>query len=388
MRLYLRRREEEKIRNINSWTLVYGRRKTGKTTLIKNNLKMDFYALIADTNNAIDLNDNIMKIDDVIKEVKSTLSKGGTAVIDEFQRLPEVYWSIISNWKREGILVLVASSYGIVNKVFDRNSPLLELFLPMEIGIISYEDVLSQLRDPLLSVLYRDPWIIPFVDSYNDFVRKIKELSLVSKGLIGEVFKEEERQLSEIYYKTLLLLGEGIWKTSEIAGIIKPKGGEGTISSMVNKLVKMGLVQKIPTLSKENYYKVYSPPLSLALYAEAKYAVSELDVEVNELPIGREVQFSVGELLAKYFGGVLYYSPKEDIDVVTVKKKKPIWAFEVKMGEITKGEAKEAIKRMSKIAEKVGLVSLKEKPEEIADLSIGPKELLEIAEEVRKRSAD
>ncbi|BAB67110.1 AAA family ATPase [Sulfurisphaera tokodaii] len=388
MRLYLRRREEEKIRNINSWTLVYGRRKTGKTTLIKNNLKMDFYALIADSNNAIDLNDNTMKIDDVIKEVKSTLSKGGTAVIDEFQRLPEVYWSIISNWKREGILVLVASSYGIVNKVFDRNSPLLGLFLPMEIGIISYEDVLSQLRDPLLSVLYRDPWIIPFVDSYNDFVRKIKELSLVSKGLIGEVFKEEERQLSEIYYKTLLLLGEGIWKTSEIAGIIQPKGGEGTISSMVNKLVKMGLVQKIPTLSKENYYKVYSPPLSLALYAEAKYAVSELDVEVNELPIGREVQFSVGELLAKYFGGVLYYSPKEDIDVVIVKKKKPIWAFEVKMSEITKGEAKEAIKRMSKIAEKVGLVSLKEKPEEIADLSIGPKELLEIAEEVRKRSAD
>ncbi|WP_236752257.1 hypothetical protein [Acidianus sp. HS-5] len=150
----------------------------------------------------------------------------------------------------------------------------------------------------------------------------------------------------------------------------------------------MGLVQKIPTLSKENYYKVYSPQLSLALYAEAKYRVSELDVKVNELPIGREVQFSVGELLAKYFGGVLYYSPKEDIDVVIVKKKKPIWAFEVKMGEITRGEAKEAIKRMSKVAEKVGLVSLKEKPEEISDLSIGPKELLEIAEEVRKRSAD
>ncbi|BCU68742.1 AAA family ATPase [Stygiolobus caldivivus] len=132
MRLYFRRREEEKIRGINSWTLIYGRRKTGKTTLIKNNLKMDFYALIADSNNAIDLNDNIMKIDDVIKEVKSTLSKGGTAVIDEFQRLPEVFWSMISNWKREGVLVLVASSYGIVNKVFDRNSPLLGLFLPMD----------------------------------------------------------------------------------------------------------------------------------------------------------------------------------------------------------------------------------------------------------------
>ncbi|MEM0373111.1 MAG: hypothetical protein QXV69_07180 [Sulfolobaceae archaeon] len=106
---------------------------------------------------------------------------------------------------------------------------------------------------------------------------------------------------------------------------------------------------------------------------------------MTELPIGREVQFSVGELLAKYFNGILYYSPREDVDVVIVKGKKPIWAFEVKIGEITREEVKEAIKRMSKIAEKVGLVNLKEKPEDYGDLSIGPKELLEIAEEVAKK---
>lgn len=323
MRLYIRRREEQKIKGINSWTLIYGRRKTGKTTLVKNNLKIDFYALIADSNNAIGMDDRIMKIDDAMKEVKSTLSRGGVAVIDEFQRLPEIYWSVISNWKREGILVLVASSYGIVNTVFDRNSPLLGLFLPVEVGIMSYEDVLIQVKDPVLSVLYRDPWIIPFIANYEDFVGKIRELSLASKGLVGEIFKEEERQMTDIYYKTLLLLGEGIWKTSEIAGIVQPKGGEGTISSMVNKLVKMGLVQKIPTLSKENFYKIHSPPLSLTMYAEAKYAISETDVQFRELPVGREVQFSIGELLSKYFGGTLHYSPREDIDVVIVKKKKP-----------------------------------------------------------------
>ncbi|MEM0373110.1 MAG: hypothetical protein QXV69_07185 [Sulfolobaceae archaeon] len=189
--------------------------------------------------------------------MKSTLSKGGTVVIDKFQMLSEIYWSLISTWPREGILVLVASSYGIVNKVFDRNSLLLGLFLPLNIGIISYEDVLTQLKDPILSTLFKDPWIITFIDSYQEFVSRIKEFSLISKGLIGEVFKEEERQLTDIYYRTLLLLlGEGI---SEIAGIIQPKGGESTISSMVNKLAKMGLVQKISTLSRENYYKVYSP---------------------------------------------------------------------------------------------------------------------------------
>ena len=155
---------------------------------------------------------------------------------------------------------------------------------------------------------------------------------------------------------------------------------------MVNKLSKMGLVQKIPTLSRENYYKIRSPPLSLSLYAESKYAISERDIGVRDLPIGREVQFSIGEILSKYFGGVQYYSPKEDIDVVIVKKKKPIWAFEVKIGEISSSEAKEAVKRMSKVAEKVGLVSLRERPPEYGDLSIGPKELLEIASQLAKLS--
>ncbi len=54
-------------------------------------------------------------------------------------------------------MVAVGSSYGIVDRVFDRNSSLLGLFMPMEVGIISYEDVLSQVGDPLLSALLGDP---------------------------------------------------------------------------------------------------------------------------------------------------------------------------------------------------------------------------------------
>lgn len=43
---------------------------------------------------------------------------------------------------------------------------------------------------------------------------------------------------------------------------------------------------------------------------------------------------------------------------------------------------------MSRVAEKVGLVSLKERPEDYGDLSIGPKELIEIADEVFRRGSD
>jgi len=39
MRLYIRRKEEDAVRAIGNWTLIYGRRKTGKTTLVKENLR-------------------------------------------------------------------------------------------------------------------------------------------------------------------------------------------------------------------------------------------------------------------------------------------------------------------------------------------------------------
>jgi hypothetical protein len=58
---------------------------------------MDYYVLIADSNNAITLDDTVVKIDEAMKEVKGILRRGGVAVIDEFQRLPEIYWAMISN---------------------------------------------------------------------------------------------------------------------------------------------------------------------------------------------------------------------------------------------------------------------------------------------------
>jgi hypothetical protein len=80
-------------------------------------------------------------------------------------------------------LAAVGSSCGIVDRVFDRNSPL-GLFTPREVGIISYEDALSQVGDPLLSALLRDLWVIPFIDSYEDFARRVRVLADI-KGVGG-----------------------------------------------------------------------------------------------------------------------------------------------------------------------------------------------------------
>jgi len=38
------------------------------------------------------LDDRVVKVDEAMREVGDILRRGGLAVVDEFQRLPEVYW--------------------------------------------------------------------------------------------------------------------------------------------------------------------------------------------------------------------------------------------------------------------------------------------------------
>ncbi|GGU04779.1 hypothetical protein GCM10007116_21770 [Sulfodiicoccus acidiphilus] len=47
----------------------------------------------------------------------------------------------------------------------------------------------ESVEGPLLLAIFRDPWVIPFVDSYWEIVDRVKEFVLIAKGLIGEVFK-------------------------------------------------------------------------------------------------------------------------------------------------------------------------------------------------------
>jgi len=79
---------------------------------------------VGDIQNAVTHDGRILRLEDALRDVRDVLSRGGTAVIDEFQRLPEIYWSLISTWAPPAGIHVVASSYGIVNKFYERNSPL------------------------------------------------------------------------------------------------------------------------------------------------------------------------------------------------------------------------------------------------------------------------
>jgi len=41
------------------------------------------------------LDDRLVKVDEAMREVGDILRRGGLAVVDEFRRLPEVYWRLL-----------------------------------------------------------------------------------------------------------------------------------------------------------------------------------------------------------------------------------------------------------------------------------------------------
>ena len=66
----------------------------------------------------------------------------------------------------DGALVLVASSLGVINRVFSTRSPLLGLVAPIRVGLISLGDAVASLTPrlgPLDSILWgvllREPWL-------------------------------------------------------------------------------------------------------------------------------------------------------------------------------------------------------------------------------------
>jgi DNA-binding MarR family transcriptional regulator len=388
------RREYKDLKNVEGWMLIYGRRKVGKSFLIRKYVNHDLYYVITRDLQAYFPSDgSFRKLDEAFVQSIKALREGKTVVIDEFQRLPEKYWDGLSAEHPNGKLILVGSSFRVMKKLVDKRSPLLGLVLPYKLDIIHYADVLSQVKDPLLSLIYRDPWSINFVKGLKDLEEKAYQLYMVAKALIGEIFEEEERQLTMLYEAVLLSLAEGEWNTPIISGALNSKGFNvtpSTVSGILDTLVNMGLVEKIKIYGDRRrarwYYRISSPIISLMFYAEAKYNVSFTET-LGELPIGREVQFSIGEMMAEYKNLTFAYSPYEDIDVVLLNNDKPVIGYEVKLGGFSKSEGEKSVERIRRAGiPKAGLISLTEKPNfSLADEVLGPEDLVKIAEYVFKK---
>ncbi|MEM3712309.1 MAG: AAA family ATPase [Thermoproteota archaeon] len=413
--LVVKRKEEEMLKNLKGWVLVYGRRKTGKTFMLRKVFPHSNYFVVTRSGDIATLDGDSFSytsIPEAIKRIGRLLKEKRIVILDEFQRLPDRYWDLIAANHPNGKLIASGSSLGILKKVFDKNSPLLGLFSPFKVDLISYSDaivslskVCSSLKDVLLwGLIVRDPWIIPMISLDRSVVSEIRNkiyyFLASASGLVGEVFEDEERTLTKVYDIVIRLIGGSTWVPAEISGILTTNGlisgGLPTVTGLLERLSKMGILEKIrlwKTKGSRSYFKHRSPLLSVIYYLDQKLNISESPrVKIDENTIlsvlGREFQFSLGEMLAQYIGGVRSYvilsNGKGDIDIVMLdsKGKTPIIGYEVKIGEINENEAKKAVDLIhSHGIPRAGLISASEKPPKVpgSHEELGPEELVSIA---------
>ena len=414
--MIIKRREEKILSEERGWILVYGRRKVGKTFTIRRAIPWDLYCTITRSGNVIleeGSNRKITSQENAIKKVTELLRENKTVVIDEFQRINPEYMEIIALEHPNGRLIASGSSFKIFQEIFSKRSPLLGLFSAIRFEIIRAADVIASISELLKDkldvkgtliwgVLLRDPWVIPMFNVENNPIeeisRKIWQIVMTSQSLIGEVFTEEERRLTRTYEAIMRLIAEGTWDLSELASILSSRGlisgGRESITGVLDVLSKIGIITKIPLWKsrKRFYYKISSPIVSIALYADQKLGISEGigqlgDKGILYYPLGMEFQFSIGELLAEYYNATMSYSilPEGDIDVVLLKRNRPIIAFEISLRSVEDEE----IKRLRDMAEKlgirkIGVVSIGEKYEgkEAVNVAMSGDDIIKIARNI------
>jgi hypothetical protein len=215
---------------------------------------------------------------------------------------------------------------------------------------------------------------------------------------VGEIFREEERALTQLYDAVLRLLALGYWSSAALAQklhearlLARPEASH--VTGLLAQLAAMGLVERVRlwrTRGARVYYRHRSSLLSLLT------ALEERGVEAGLKPpreavgslLGVEAQFFVGELLAEATGLERAYavSGSWEVDVVLVKGGRAVAGYEVKLGPFSSSEASRAVERIRSLGiPRAGLVSLTEEPPPAADELYGPRDLVRLAREVSER---
>jgi hypothetical protein len=390
------RREFLWLRGRVGWLLVYGRRKTGKSFMVRLLAPWDVYITVSrDLAAVVEERGGGLRVvepGDAVALAARRLEGGATVVVDEFHRLPPRYWQVLASRHPHGRLILVASSLGVLRRVFSESSPLLGLVEPLRVDPLAYADTVASLAPRLgargavlWGVLLREPWLTGLVGDYavepwRFIASSIQPLITIARSLIGEVFEEEERQLTRLYEAVLRLLGAGVWNTAKLAALLYQRGllssySPGAVAGILDRMASMGLVAKTRlwrTRGAKVYYRHASPLLAIVYGVAERYAVDEVQPAPREAVeqlarslYARELQFTLGELLAEYHGGLHAYTilPKGqgDVDIVILdsRGRRPLAAYEVKMGSCTTHDLKTLLGRAELVgAPRAGAVCL------------------------------
>lgn len=370
-----RKIEDRKIDNAGNWIFIYGRRKTGKTFYVKNFIKWDEYFFVAKDGSIIYKNENI-PFSEFFRLFKSLLGER-KIVVDEFHRLPPIFLDYLHSTGTKGSLILISSTLWLSKKLMETKLPILGLFYDIPFSIIDERDILTNLeikdKNELIEagVYLREPILI---SHYKSPVRKFLSKYLIDnkmsiQGLIGEIFREEEKHLSKVYDGIMRAVASGKCISSEISsylfsrGLIK-KDNPGLIQGYLNNLVSMGFFNKEKVLNRKKFmYSHTSPFLDLFFYADEKYGLLETQVPdkfirgVVDKKLPFHVEYFVKSLTSKIYGMAPIKIEDPEIDIALVSFKKIKVVGEVKWEKVTMGDVKKIEEKLGKFdAEKLLIV--------------------------------
>ena len=370
-----RPKEVEKIKQINKWIFIFGRRKTGKTFLIQNFIKYDEYFFVKSNKSILTKNNESISYETFIEVLKRALEQNKTVVVDEFHRLETDFFDFLHFTKKQGKLIIISSTLFLSKKLVSSKSALLGLFAEIPLGLISLQDTLNALgrfdlskKEKMeIAVLLREPISIDYFDEKKKARNTIANIVLSSlktiPALIGEIFVEEEREISSVYEGILRAIAVGNINSGKISSylfskkLIK-KDDPSIIQQYLNNMILFGVIKRIEIFNKKRFvYKLFSPLAKIYYYVDEKYNLTER--KVNELELiriidellPRIIEDNVREFIAEKFGlkDSVVESADYDIDGVLLKFKKPEIVLEVKWKKISKEDIKKAEETLSRI---------------------------------------
>lgn len=379
----------KRIQKLGKWALVYGRRKTGKTFIVRNFLKYDEYFFVKRDRNVLrEKGEGSLAYDAFMEVFRMSLEDGKTVVVDEFHRLGDDFLDYLHYSGKKGKLILVSSTLSLSKKLVSSKSPLLGLVSEMPVSLIRLKDCIRSLKKhgfgkkPLLeyAILVREPLAIEYLQKRmkprEAFSALISASVKTVPALVGEIFREEGRSISAIYEGVLRAIAQGKTVSGEISSYLFSrrligKDDPSSIQQYLNNLMEFGIIRRIAIYGKKRYvYRHTSALARLFYYADEKYNISEGQITeerigrvVDEL-LPRIVEDELREFLALEHGleESVVETPDYDIDACLLKFRKPEIAVEVKWkGHIKKKELLKAEENLWKVDAKERLLFVPDK---------------------------
>ena len=361
----LPRREVDAVKRAKGWVLVHGRRKVGKTFLVRNFIDHDLYVLVKRGGGALFEGGPLRATDDcdqAVELILKFLDDGKTVVVDEFHRLPPEFLESLQMHYPNGRLLLLGSSMHVAREILSKRSPLLGLLSEVRLSLLAPSDIFSALSNVLdaedalaLSPYLRDPWALRYLDPDDPktTVPAILEYARSAiPSLIGETFLDEDRFLSEVYEGILRSFASGKTTLKEASDMlfsrkVVPVNDPARIRPYVKTMGGMDLVERVPFYKERGgQYALRSKIMELHYYLDEKYGPEGTSPSlVREVVRDRSplhIQSFVGELMAEILDGTFNYhaASDHDVDFIVTKRNRPILVGEVKWTRhVSRGDA-------------------------------------------------